>query len=107
MPKAYFIKINNDTTWANIVNAIKVQIANSRKQLEYNSIIELSIDKSDFDSLATSICKPHTLYSKWCSASLANDNGIWNCITISCKHDKRKMVIYTAGRTFPLYASVE
>lgn len=105
MPEAYFAKVDKDTTWSDVLSAVQNQIDNSRKKLGYTSIAELSLDKVDFDELIASISQPHPSYARWSSQSRPDKNGIWNCITIKCTSDTRNVIIYTSGRTFPLYVS--
>jgi len=107
MAEAYFVKINKDTTWTDVLNAIQNQIDNSRKKLKYTSITELSLNKFDFDDLKASISQPHPSYARWASQLRPDENGIWNCITIKCTSDAENVIIYTSGRTFPLYVSVD
>lgn len=107
MPKAYFAKVDKDTTWTDVLRAVQNQIDKCRKKLEYTSIAELSLDKTDFDNLLASISKPHPSYVRWSSQSGPDNNGIWNCITIKCASDTRSIIIYTSGRTFPLYVSID
>lgn len=106
MPKAYFAKVYKDTTWIDVLSALQTQMDNSRKKLEYSIIAELSLNNVDFDNLIASIFKPHPSYASWSSQSKPDKNGIWNCIAIRCTSDTRRVIVYTSGRTFPLYVSM-
>lgn len=106
MPKAYFFKVNNETTWENILIATKEQMNQARKPLSYISIVELTIEKKYFDKLITSILQPDAVYLKYASQSLPDTKGVWKCITIKCDSDTRNIILYTAGRTFPLYVAI-
>lgn len=107
MPEAYFIKVNKNTTWTDVLNAIQNQIDNYQKKLKYTTIVELSLNKVDFDDLVVSFSQPHPSYVRWASQSKPDENGIWKCITIKCTSDTRSVIIYTSGRTFPLYVSID
>lgn len=106
MPKAYFVKVNDETTWFDVLKSTQFQINNSRKQLQYFPIADLILQKNDFESLIASMTQPHPSLAPFINKSIADPNGIWNCITIRCKSDMRNIVIYTAGRTIPLYVAV-
>lgn len=107
MPKAYFIKVNDSMPFLEILKSTKYQNNNLRKQLQYNSIAEIILQKDDFESLIASISQPHQSLASFANKSIADYNGIWNCITIRCASDERSIIIYTAGRTIPLYVAID
>lgn len=106
MPKAYFVKVNEGITWSDVLKLTQFQINNFRKQLQYISIADLILQKKDFESLIASIARPHPVFISLAAHSIADSNGVWNCITIRCASDVRSIIIYTAGRTIPLYVAV-
>ena len=93
-------------SWFDMIKTIQYQIDHNRKKLKFNSIEDISLRSEEFDSVIKSIAQPRELFSKWGEKSKPDDDGIWNCITLKCLDDRREVVLYTAGRTFPLYLSI-
>ena len=106
MPKAYFVKVHDGITWFDVLKSTESQVNNSRKQLQYISIADLILQKDDFESLIACITQPHPSLASFVTESIADANGMWKCITIRCTSDARNIVIYTAGRTIPLYVAI-
>ncbi len=106
MLEAYFVKVDSKITWFDVLNLIQFQIRNSRKKLPYISIADLILSEEDFEDLVDDISQPHPSLVSFANKSMADADGVWNCITIICASDARRIVIYTAGRTIPLYVTV-
>lgn len=106
MPKAYFVKVNDGITWSDVLKLTEAQVNNSIKQLQYISFANLILQKNDFESLIACITQPHPSLASFVNESIVDANGVWKCITIRCTSDARNIVIYTAGRTIPLYVAV-
>lgn len=105
MPTAYFSRVLNNTTWDNLLVVSQIQQARNCKPMFYNTLAEISINSSDFDRLGESLTNPNQCYLRYTSQSIADRDGIWNCIVVKSRTDNRKIVLYTAGRTYPLYAA--
>ena len=106
MPFCYFTKVCEDISWEDLKKITKKQIANNCRQLEYNEIITITLSKTEFDNVCHNISKPHTSYLQFAPLSIANAQGIWNCITLIDKQTNNKLILYTAGRIFPLYVAM-
>lgn len=48
---------------------------------------------------------PISQYKDHYRRSITSVNGVWQCIEVKCLTDVRAIAVYTAGRTFPLYAA--
>lgn len=48
---------------------------------------------------------PISQYKDHYRSSTTSVNGVWQCIEVKCLTDIRAIAVYTAGRTFPLYAA--
>lgn len=103
MPDAYFIKVNGNVTWDQLLENTRTQIEKKNKALPYRTLIEISIDEIQFMNMFKNITTFNPVYLAYTSASISDSNGIWNCIVIKCASLNRGIVIYTAGRSFPLY----
>lgn len=106
MLKAHFSRIYDNTTWNSLKNTIYAQRKNNCIPLPYIIIKEIYISLAEFDKLAMKLSKPRKYYTDFSLNSIANQQGIWNCILIKCNVDKRNVVLYTAGNIYPLYASI-
>lgn len=51
------------------------------------------------------ISLPISQYKDHYRSSTTSVNGVWQCIEVKCLTDIRAIAVYTAGRTFPLYAA--
>lgn len=105
MPTAYFSRILNDTSWNDLLKNTQMQKSQKCKPLHYNILTELVIASSDFDILENTLSKPNQCYLKYAAQSVADEYGIWNCIVVKSETDSREAILFTAGRTFPLYAA--
>lgn len=60
-------------------------------------------------SLVLSRTKPRKLtrscYQKYAHQSTSSSDGKWKCIIIKSHNNKQKIILFTAGRIYPLYAA--
>ena len=103
----YFSKVNKGTSWSSIKNDIQFQTSNNCKKMEYSEVVAIVISKSEFDAIFNDISIPNPCYFRFAPQSVARLNGIWNCIILQNAQDTRKIILYTAGRVYPLYAAIE
>ena len=103
----YFSKVNKGTSWSSIKNDIQFQTSNNCKKMEYSEVVAIVISTSEFDAICNDISIPNPCYFRFAPQSVARLNGIWNCIILQNAQDTRKIILYTAGRVYPLYAAIE
>ena len=75
--------------------------------MEYVELASINVDQSEFDLLCRDISQPQHWYQQYAHSSRADSSGIWNCIAIKCISSEQKIVLYTAGHTYPLYAGID
>lgn len=83
-----------------------MQILNKSKKIKYLEIATLEISQFEFDKICKDISIPNSCYLKYARQSVAKTDGIWRCIILRNEQDARKIILYTAGRTYPLYAAI-
>ncbi|GHU82366.1 hypothetical protein AGMMS50284_4110 [Clostridia bacterium] len=105
MDTALFIKASNGLTLASASQQINQQRLKGSKQIIYNPIVSLQLDEISFSSVVNPIFQVNDIYNKYGAESVAGKDGTWNCIVINNLSSSEKMVIYTGGRTIPLYLS--
>lgn len=106
MPVAHFSRVVDNTCLQSLLVALQTQKERQCKPLHYKKLIDLSLPISDFESIADGIARPHPSYLQYALHSVADNHGTWRCISIGNQLDDRQIVLYTAGRTFPLYAAI-
>ena len=106
MPFCHFSRVYNETSWQKLRKQKHLQKINNCKKLEYIELITISVSQSKFNLICKDISKPHSCYQKYAALSLADLNGIWRCIIINNAHDRKNLILYTAGRSYPLYAAI-
>ena len=106
MEAAHFSRVLDDTSWKGLLDATQKQRKNNCIPLNYEVVNRISLSISDFDTLTEKIISPHSSYLKYTRQSIPSTHGTWKCIVISNDHDSRQVALYTAGRTFPLYAAI-
>jgi len=105
MDTALFIKVSNGLTLASAGQQIAGLRLKGSKQIRYNRIVQLQLDDISFFSMTNPLLQGNDIYNKYGAKSIAGQDGIWNCIVISNQTSAEKMVVYTGGRTIPLYLS--
>lgn len=106
MNKAYFYKVDSTTTWTSLTYKTYQSIILHRKPLLYNCICKIFLNKIEFDSVCQKIYNVTPFCYKYYHMSITDYNGIHNCIEVLCKSNSNKIIIYTAGELFPLYAAI-
>ena len=105
MPFCHFSKINLGTTLSSIKETMVVQKTNKSKKLEYSVITTITISPDEFETICNDISKPHVCYRNFTNQSIPSPEGKWRCIIIRNSQNHDSLILYTAGRLFPLYAS--
>ena len=106
MPFCHFSRVYKETAWSDIKANIQFQISRNCKALEYLELITITIDQSEFELICSDISCPRPCYQKYSYHSVASSDGKWQCIVLTNKQNGQKLILYTAGRLYPLYASV-
>ena len=106
MPYCHFSRVFVGTTLWDLKANNEKQVSQNRKKIEYMELTCINLQQSEFDILCRDISKPQHCYQKYALESRANSSGKWNCIVIKCTLSKQKIVLYTAGHTYPLYAGI-
>ena len=101
-----FFKVNRDTNWAVLKNQSHLHELNVKKMLPYKILTSIVLPQDEFDVLCENIHLPHLAYKKFAIRSVADLNGIWNCIVLRGKNKNGELIIYTAGQMYPLYAGI-
>lgn len=105
MARAFFSRVEPNTSFPSLITNAQSQIEAGRKPLDYNIIAEIFLSKAEFDEVLNNISLSIPQYKAHYVSSVASPDGVWQCIEIKCLFDDRTVIIYTAGRTFPLYAA--
>lgn len=107
MPFCHFSKISKSISWSKIKANTLLQIANNCKKIEYLKLTDIVISKLEFDTICKDISIPNLCYQNFTLQSVAGTDGIWRCIILQNTQDTRKIILYTSGRIYPLYAAIE
>lgn len=106
MPNAHFIKVQDNIRWSDIVQLTQMVKSKGCKPIPYNTIAEIVLSQNQFELLVDSIAQPNPNYLEYTTRSIPAKDGIWNCISIKRNSCSEEVLLYTAGRTFPLYLAV-
>ncbi len=107
MPFCHFSKVNKGISWLDIKKNTQLQILNNCKKIEYSETATITITQPEFDTICKDLSVPSPCYLKFTPKSVAGLDGIWHCILLQNTQDTRKIILYTSGRIYPLYAAVE
>lgn len=107
MPCCRFFKVNQSTNWDSLYESTRIHELNMRKTQQYKVLTTIVLPQNQFDSICEKIYLPDPAYREFASMSVASLDGIWNCIVLCEKKESRKLIIYTAGQMYPLYAGIE
>ena len=102
-----FFKVNQDTNWDTLSKCSRIHEQNMRKTLPYKILDTLVVPQSEFNNICDKIYLSHLAYKELASKSVAGLDGIWSCIVLCGDKDSRKLIIYTAGQIYPLYAGIK
>ena len=105
MQAAYFLKVTPQTTILDLRENAISQIKHGHKAVQFNMIGEVCLSASDFEQFSDKISAPISDVNL-CTKSVTTREGRLNCINIKCNTDDRNVVVYTGGRTIPLYAAI-
>lgn len=105
MARAFFSRVESNTSFSTLITNARHQIEAGHKALDYNIIAEVYLSKEEFDVVINNISLSVSQYKTHYTKSVTSPDGIWQCIEVKCSFDVRSVIIYTAGRTFPLYAA--
>ena len=106
MKKTYFAKVSDSMSWDMLKEKIAEQKRNGAQPLPFEVVAQVNVSSKDFDKLSLSVGKANALYSSYTTLSIATSEGEWNCILIRCCNDPKNILVYTAGNSYPLYASI-
>ncbi len=106
MPCCRFFKVNQRTNWASLSESSQLHALNMRKELKYKVLTTIIVSHNQFDSICEKVYLPNPIYKEFAPMSVANLDGIWNCIVICEQNKSRKLIIYTAGQMYPLYVGI-
>jgi len=106
MPFCHFSRVYKGTSWADLKANKRLQIARNCKELEYYELITVTVDQAEFDQICNDVSCTRPCYQKYAYQSLPTSDGKWNCIVIKNRQSEQKIILYTAGRMYPLYAAV-
>lgn len=105
MKKAFFSRVEINMSFASLMAEAKQQMKAGYKPIDYEVITEIYLSQEEFCTLMNKISLPISQYKDHYRSSTTSVNGVWQCIEVKCLTDIRAIAIYTAGRTFPLYAA--
>lgn len=74
--------------------------------MEYIELVNISVEQDEFKNICSDISIPRSCYQQYAHQSVSDLNGKWQCIIIKNIHNTQSLVLYTAGRLFPLYAAI-
>ena len=105
MPIGFFSRITPNMSFSQLQAKATYQRQEGIKPIEYAVVDEVCLQFIEFENMLTDISRPISRYSANYSLSITSPNGIWNCIKFKCPEDFRSVVVYTSGRSLPLYAA--
>ena len=106
MNTAYFVKVSENLSWNTLKEKIRHQQETNCRPIPFVLLETIHISSREFDSISQNLLKPHSCYASHTAQSLPDSRGVWHCILIESPADSRNLLLYTAGRAWPLYASV-
>ena len=106
MPFCHFSRVYKGTSWSELKVSRQLQIFRKCKELEYSELATIVVDQAEFDIICNDVSCARDCYQKYAHQSIATLDGKWKCIIIKNQHSKQKIILYTAGRIYPLYAAV-
>lgn len=106
MPYGYFSKVYPKLDFEELARKINLQRSKPCKPIEYIELTSLEISQGEFDIICNDISHPHKCYAMYARQSIAESDGKWRCIILVQPQSEQRLVLYTAGRLYPLYASV-
>ena len=105
MPKGFFSRVISGMSFSTLQIKARNQYELGLNPIEYIVIDSIFFKAIEFETVLLDISVPVSQYGANYSSSITSQSGIWNCIEFKCLHDPRSLIVYTAGRTLPLYAA--
>lgn len=106
MPFCHFSKVYKGTSWDELKANKLLQVARNCRELEYSELVTITVEQAEFDQMCNDVSCMRPCYRKYANQSLASLDGKWKCIVIDNEKSKQRIILYTAGRMYPLYAAV-
>lgn len=106
MPSCHFSRVYEKTTWSDLKAASGQQVKNNCKKLEYAEIATITVEQAEFKLICSDVSYPRDCYRKYTPQSCAASDGKWKCIVIKERKSGQQIILYTAGRIYPLYAAI-
>ena len=106
MPFNHFSKVSTETTWSHLVHIKQLQIKSNCEMLEYTELVTLLVKQDEFKKICNAIILPDVCYQKYTADSLTTSDGKWRCIVLKDEQSNQKLILYTSGRKYPLYAAI-
>ncbi len=103
----HFSKVHRGISWSTIQENTRLQNSNHCQKIAYTEIAAVTLSESEFKTICRDISKPHPCYQQFAPLSLAKEDGTWQCISLIEPIANQKIILYTAGRKWPLYAAIE
>lgn len=74
--------------------------------MEYLELITIVANQEEFDIICNDVSCTRSCYQKYTHQSTSTLDGRWKCIIIKNQRNNQKIILYTAGHIYPLYAAV-
>ena len=107
MPFCFFFKVNKGTTWDELKQLSEKQERAAKRKLEYFEAACFTVSYDVFLDICRDISVPQAFYQNHSKTSITTQSGMRKCIVICNTQDSKQIILYTAGRCFPLYAGVK
>lgn len=107
MPFCHFSKVYRGATLSTLKATNEQQIKNNCKEMEYSPIATITVDQAEFKTICEDISHPRDCYQEFTSQSRTTPDGKWQCIVIKDRESGQQIILYTAGRIYPLYAATQ
>ena len=105
MQKGFFSRVTPNMHFSLLLTKAIHQYQLALKPVEYIVIEKIYLQMLEFENMLMDISKPISQYGVNFSGSITSPAGIWNCIEFKCYEDPRSLIVYTSGRSLPLYAA--
>ena len=106
MDKAYFSKVSTNTTWESLYDTTLKQKSKNIAPEEYGVISTINLTDQEFKLIGQDLSRQYACYLRCYAKSVTNEKGILQCIVIQNKSKDKTLIVYTAGRAFPLYVAI-
>lgn len=106
MPFCHFSRVYKGTSWMDLKANKQLQLSNKCKMIEFIELVAITVGPEEFNLLCTDLSSARSCYEKYSHQSISTLDGKWKCIVIKNQFGNQKIILYTAGRIYPLYAAV-